>query len=376
MHQAADGGLARVRLAGGQLTSAGLLALADAASDLGDGSLELTSRGNVQVRGLAPGAEVELGLRLAAVGLLPSESHERVRNIVSSPLSGLDDVGRTDVSGLAVQLDVALCARPGLAALPGRFLFAIDDGRGDVAGLAADVTAFALNGPDFAVLVGRQSTGFVVPRAEIVAAMLAVAEAFLDQLSDLDAPVWRIAELPDGGQALLERLNLGPRIEAHLPPPPADPAPGPQIPPSRCMRGRRASTHAPTCVVLAPLGRLTADQARLLASSVASAGCRVTPSRSIVLIDASVATVEFERAGLAVRPDSPWLNVSACTGRPGCAKALADVQADARAEVEAGSDRFGGRRVRWSGCARKCGRPRNTEIDLIATENGYEVIAT
>jgi precorrin-3B synthase len=375
VHQAADGGLARVRLAGGQLTSAALLVLADAADELGDGSLELTSRANVQVRGLAPGAEVELGHRLAAVGLLPSQSHERVRNIVSSPLSGLDDSGRCDVSGLAGELDLGLCDRPRLAELPGRFLLAIDDGRGDVAGLAADVTALALAEQDFAVLIGGATTGFLVSRSEVVGAMLAVAEAFLDQISAGDVPVWRIAELPDGGQRLLERLDLGPRIRVEFPPFPMEPA-GPVIAPSQCTDAPLAGIRALTCVVLAPLGRLTAAQARLLAAAVTSDGCRVTPWRSIVLINAAVDVAEFERAGLGVRPDSPWLTVSACTGRPGCAKALADVQADARADVDAGSDRFVGRRVRWSGCARRCGRPRNTEIDLIATENGYEVIGT
>ena len=46
--------------------------------------------------------------------------------------------------------------------------------------------------------------------------------------------------------------------------------------------------------------------------------------------------------------------MSACAGRPGCAKALADVRADARAGLAAG--RFT-ERVHLSGCARRCGPP-------------------
>src|SRR5918911_2667097 len=65
-HAAADGGLARVRVPGGTLTGAQLRVLAGAARDLGDGALELTSRGNVQLRGLADGAAAELGERLPA----------------------------------------------------------------------------------------------------------------------------------------------------------------------------------------------------------------------------------------------------------------------------------------------------------------------
>ena len=54
-HPAADGALARVRVPGGLLTAAQLRVLAAAARQIGDGHLELTSRGNVQLRGLQIG---------------------------------------------------------------------------------------------------------------------------------------------------------------------------------------------------------------------------------------------------------------------------------------------------------------------------------
>jgi precorrin-3B synthase len=63
--------------------------------------------------------------------------------------------------------------------------------------------------------------------------------------------------------------------------------------------------------------------------------------------------------------------VTACTGRPGCASALADVRADALAvHATAGADAAP---VHWSGCARRCGRPAGTAIDMIATGSGYQV---
>src|SRR4051812_29203442 len=138
-HAAADGALARVRVPGGGLSSAQLAALASAARELGDGALELTSRGNVQLRGLAPGTEPELGDRLAGAGLLPSPTHERIRNVLASTLSGRTSGGVVDVRPWVPALDAGLCADPQLAGLPGRFLVTLDDGRGDVAGLGGGI---------------------------------------------------------------------------------------------------------------------------------------------------------------------------------------------------------------------------------------------
>ncbi|MGH3170277.1 MAG: nitrite reductase, partial [Trebonia sp.] len=82
--EAADGHLARVRLPGGRVTAAQLRTLAWLAGDLGDGRVELTSRGNVQLRALPADAAVRLTEELTAAGLLPSLDHDRVRNILAS----------------------------------------------------------------------------------------------------------------------------------------------------------------------------------------------------------------------------------------------------------------------------------------------------
>src|SRR3954451_1108831 len=176
-HTAADGALARVRVPGGLLTAAQLRALAAAAGDLGDGALELTSRGNLQLRGLTPGAEAALGDRLAAAGLLPSATHERVRNVLASTLSGRTDGGHLDVRPWVRALDAGLCADPDLAELPGRFLATLDDGRGDVAGLGGDVGLLALSPDVVALTLGGVDSGLRVPPAAAVPLALDAARA-------------------------------------------------------------------------------------------------------------------------------------------------------------------------------------------------------
>ncbi|MCF6476653.1 precorrin-3B synthase, partial [Nonomuraea sp. MG754425] len=209
VHEAADGPLARVRLPGGVVSAGQLRELAACAEEFGSGVIELTSRANVQVRGLRSPAA--FAARIAAVGLLPSAAHERVRNIVASPLSGRGPAGSSDVLALVRSLDRTLCARPRLAELPGRFLFALDDGSGDVLGLGADVTY----GDGRLLLASRDIGAAVEPRAA-VPLMIAAAEAFLDERPD-DAPhAWRIHELDDGPARIAARL-LGDTAPANAP---------------------------------------------------------------------------------------------------------------------------------------------------------------
>jgi precorrin-3B synthase len=375
---AADGSLARIRLVGGFLTARGLSTLADAADDLGDGRAELTSRGNVQLRGLAADAGPELGARLHTAGLWPSPSHERVRNIVATPLAGLDR--GTDLTALVHALDGALCATPRLSELSGRFLFALDDGRGDAAGLGPDVVIQPGGAEGDARHGGATRGGWVngLWAVDPVATAIAFAEAFLDERATQRSDAWRIADLIDGPSRVRARIAAIAGLDAHQagarqPDPvgtaPADPPPA----------GLVARYDGGAALVLAvPLGRLDSGQLRWLARAIESGAsavtrsgaARVTPWRGIVLPDADAAVRDAAAGlGFGVSADTPWAGVSACAGRPGCAKALADVQADARA----GLRRWPGRVVHWSGCERRCGRSARTEIDVVATATGYRI---
>jgi precorrin-3B synthase len=364
-HAAADGALARVRVPGGLLTGGQLRALAAAARDLGDGALELTSRGNVQLRGLADGAEAELGDRLAAVGLLPSASHERVRNVLASALTGRAG-GHVDVRPWVRALDAGICADPALAALPGRYLATLDDGRGDVAGLGGDVGLLALSPAEVALTLAGTDSGLRAHPDDAVALALAATRAFLDERAAQGGTAWRLAELDDGVAAVTARLSGRRGMTVDLPP---APTPGPV--------GAAAQHDGRTALVaVVPLGRLTADQAELLARLADEV--QLTPRRSVVVPDLAEdavddAAVALHRTGMVFDADSAWTRVTACAGRPGCAKSLADVRADAARAVADGTLPAGGARQHWAGCERRCGRPRGEVVDVVATGTGYRV---
>ncbi|MGW5163452.1 precorrin-3B synthase, partial [Nonomuraea wenchangensis] len=155
--------------------------------------------------------------------------------------------------------------------------------------------------------------------------------------------------------------------------------PGPGRLPStgagRPVAGRIAQRDGRVAVeAVVPLGRLTSAQALALADT--GHAVRLTPWRTVVLPDLSPAEADraekaLDAMGLVTDPASPWAGVTACAGRPGCAKALADVRADARHWVES-LDRAPATPVHWAGCERRCGLPRGPVVQLIATTNGYE----
>ncbi|AXE23664.1 precorrin-3B synthase [Streptomyces globosus] len=378
LHAADDGFLARIRIPGGILGADAARLLADAADRLGDGHIDLTSRGNAQLRGLGASCGGELAAVLERAGLLPAPGHERVRNVVASPLTGLDGRGRADVAPWVARLDRELCAEPAAAALSGRFLFAVDDGRGDVLSLSADANVLACGGGQALLWLGPggpDSRAARVAADDAPRAAVAAALCFLDAARAAGTRAWRVAELPPehrpDAAGLAARLAAA-GIPAEVVPLDAPQGPGGPEPLPGVVRGTSGGPAALS--VLAPLGRLDTAQWRLLAGL--SGRMRLTPWRGVVVPGlaagaADSALAALARAGLATAPDSPWRSVTACTGRPGCAKALADVRADARAVAARAT---GPLPVHWSGCERRCGHPRGTAwVDLVATGDGYAV---
>ncbi|MFE7035581.1 precorrin-3B synthase [Streptomyces sp. NPDC057621] len=374
LHAADDGALARVRIPGGVLTVRQAGALADAAERLGDGDVHLTSRGNVQLRGLAEGCGAALAEPLTAAGLLPSRGHERVRNIVASPLSGLDAQGFLDVRPWLTALDTALCASEAAQGLSGRFLFALDDGRGDLAGLEADVTVRAAADGGAQLALGSAGEALYISAGDAPRAALAAAEAFLEAARTGGTHVWRVAELALADDELT--AMVGRRLTAE------------GIGHERRVRETgRTDGPPPGAVgdalsVHVPLGRFSAPQWREL-TRVAIGELRLTPWRGVVLptpgttaAQRTGALARLDAVGLVTGPDSPWLRVGACIGRPGCAKSRADVRADATAtlgSVDAVNHRSG-LPLYWSGCERRCGHPRGERIDVVAApEGGYRL---
>jgi sulfite reductase beta subunit-like hemoprotein len=397
LHEAGDGALARVRLPGGRLGADALAALA-AGARLGNGIAELTSRASIQLRGLSEERAGELAEVLAAGGLLPSPAHDRVRNILASPFGGrvgggggagggpaggsagdeLAEGSGVVTDALVAALDRALCADAALAALPGRFLFAVDDGDGHVDGGAADVAlvATARDPRDSRVrlhLAGA-ATALVVDAPQAVEVALGAAHAFL-VLRARDAPeAWHVGDLPGGARELAAEIGTALAAAVDVP---AAAAAVPALGTRRQRDGRLAIT------VLPRLGRLGGDELAALAVLVRAAGDDVdaclSSGRTITFVDVEAdraATLErgLARLGLIVAEDSGWRGLSACSGAGACRRARIDVRGAAEARAaQRGPD---APREHWCACERACGAPLGAGVVRVVAGAGEPAGAT
>lgn len=199
-----DGAIVRLRLVGGLLPATTLVTLLDIADQHADGTVLLTKRTNLQLRGIdhADGC-VPAGLvdALTAAGFLPSPSHELVRNIMMSPMTGRVG-GQADLRPLARELDRRVCDEPALASLPGRFLFVLDDGRGDVGPRNLDLGVTAVDTGTVQLRIGTHLWGPLLSLDEAPEALVDLAVRFLAVAGGGPTAPWHVDELPGGGAEL------------------------------------------------------------------------------------------------------------------------------------------------------------------------------
>lgn len=362
---AVDGLLARVRVPGGYIATDAFEALGDLAETYGDGNLDITSRANVQIRGLSGASLRAFGAGLARAGLLPYEAHERVRNVVASPFAGYDASELVDVRATVRAFDDGLGRDAQLAALPAKFMVAIDGGGVHAAGARADLALRAVGTRDdarFALEVGGDDAGVTVPIAEGAALLLASARTALAvaRATTGDDRTWRIA----AGRRSGERSTIA----------------APRSP--RGVIPAQDDVHA-NVVPSVPLGRMTATQARCVAALARQTDCeiRLGAWRGIALVGVKRTSLDdvtttLDRIGLPLNNIAGFDGLAACAGTSGCGASQADVRADAvalAARVRAWQPGFAFA-LHVAGCEKRCAMRGGADLDLVARPGGYDLL--
>ncbi|WP_234681108.1 precorrin-3B synthase [Bradyrhizobium monzae] len=339
--QSGDGLVVRVRPFGGRLDAAQAAGLAHLAERHGNGLIDVTSRANLQIRGVSESTHRLLLDGLAQLTLLdPDADTEARRNILVTPFWRDGD----ETQALTAELEEALA--DSALELPTKFGFAIDDGKSRVlAGNSADVRIERDAAGGLLVRADGARFGRGVARGEAVTTALAVAR-------------WFVASgVRDGRGRMATHLAAG----AKMPEPlrgEAEPAP--------ILAAVRPGLYPQGAMVGVAFGQM--PHATLKQLSGCGRALRMTPWRMV--LSEGKRTMPTA-SGLITEAYDPALRVIACSGAPRCREAHADTRALAAAlapNIGAAS------RLHVSGCAKGCAHSGVAAITLIATGAGFDLV--
>lgn len=348
--ESGDGLVVRVRPALGQVTPDQARGLADLARRHGNGIVELTSRANLQIRGVTEAAHPALIDGLGTLGLLdPDPEVEGRRNIVLDPFRplGADDRQTRLAAGLARDMQ-----DPALAELPSKFGFVVDAGpHRRLDGVSGDIRIEAC-GDALIVRPDGHEKGRLAANVEDAVAMAH------------DLALWFFASggVGSDGRGRMARhiatgASLPPKLSGDLAPsPPAAPA--------------RPGLYTGGACVAAAFGQLEAEALHGLADAGAPV-LRITPWRMVFLPRTEDLGPFTNTLGLITDPDDPLLRVTACTGAPGCKQASVETRALARRLAEVlPRDKT----LHVSGCAKGCAHPAPANLTLVGCCGALDLV--
>lgn len=369
--QTGDGFVVRVKPRGGVLSLDQAEAIGELALRFGNGHLDLTGRANIQIRGVEAADHAKLVRELGTSGLLDrSSAAEAVRNVVASPLAGLDPQ-RPDIRPFTTALEQVLVREPALWALPAKWSFVIDDGgTWSLSSIPADVRFEAAS--DGSMVVGLAGSDLRAPclPTEIAAVASALCRFAIGQREPR-----RMKALAErhGAKQILAAANLAgaPRVHDAEPTLPQD------------VVGPYRLGTAVHFGVAVPFGHLDArDLLRLIdaARDAHAIDFRLTPWRGLVVTGlAEVAAARFEaavrRTALITEATDPRLAVAACSGAPACQRGTTPVRAEAA--TLARTSRIGATRgvaIHVSGCSKGCAHSGTAPWTLVGRDGHYDLV--
>jgi precorrin-3B synthase len=368
--ESGDGLIVRLKLTGGIVPLALATQIADWARRFGNGEIDLTARANLQLRGITTDSLPDLQHAIAGAGLLDENPDgEAIRNVIASPLAGLDPDAIVDIRPIVAALEARLTGDPTLYALPAKFCFAVDDGgRFSLGDVRADIRFEAVPGENFAVRLDGaldESLG-PCPPDKLVNVAVALAKACVDggesvrRMRDLVARI--------GAEAIARRVGLECGHKPSLGTKPKE------------IQILQSLTQAYVVVGMGlPFGRISAESLAGLAEDASRNGAkeiRLTPWRALLIPLPSREAANQLIGGLPkdvfiLDPADARRRVAACVGAPACQNATTAIRDDAGGLAPlVGEHSF----LHVSGCAKGCAHPRPALVTLVGCDGLYDLV--
>jgi len=394
--------MVRLRLPNGVIRAEQLALLAEAIDRCGEhGSADLTTRQNIQLRGLLLEDMAPLMAQLERVGLTSRQSgHDNPRNITGNPLAGIDPEEIIDTRPLVDAIQAALLGPAGPRNLPRKFNVAVG-GAPDSFLLHNDLAflpALREGELGFTVMVGgffsAQRNELAMPlglwlRAEQLPGFtLAVLHHFESEgnrqqrnksrlmylIDQLGLEAYRQAVLSTWVELATELAGASveafPHDGSHL----VNRAPRDGL---GVQHQKQAGLHWVGLHV--PMGRLNAEamtELASLASTYGSGELRLTEAQNALIVNVPSERLEALLAEPLLqrfRPDPSPLQAEAvsCTGNAYCSFALIPTKGTAQAVLEELEQRIElphAVRLHWTGCPNACGQPYMGQIGLMGAK--------
>jgi precorrin-3B synthase len=371
-----DGLLVRL-LPTGTIPLAAFAALCEAARMHGNGVIEVTSRGSIQIRGLSSASAPTFADTVAVLGIAATDGVP----ILCGPLAGLDSEEIFDPAPLAMELRGAI-ARHALAAQLSPKVSVVIDGGGAIglSAVAADIrlTATAKHGEvAFKIGVGGDEAhavalGRVAPLrgVETTLHLLGVIAQHggdaraRDVLANAGAHAFQ-SEIRD---LLLPSDSVSPKTERK---PTGDTAIG-------AFHLRDGTSAAGIGLAFGHADAALLERLVEAARAAGAIGLRAAPGRTLLAIglpqrSAPDFAATAECLGFITRADDQRRNVIACAGAPICASAHIAARALAPA-IAAGTAARGGT-IHISGCAKGCAHAGTATLTVVGGPEGCALIA-
>lgn len=365
-----DGLLVRLTPTGATIPCEVISALCVAARQYGNGILEVTSRGNIQVRGLSEESVSAFAEALAGMGAYFAEGVP----VACDPLAGLDADELVDARELSAGLRDALGVAPFASKLSPKVSVIVDGGGAlHLDALSADVRLRALSIDDVVrvhIAVGGDA-GAATPLGTV--ALTHVPETVL-RVFAVVAQHGSVARARDINKhalwkTLSDIVTDGPFLTTRHP---ADPI---------GVRALRDGTRAAGFGL--PFGHIDAGTLADFADAAAEAGAsglRTAPDRALLVIGVASDAVPrlqaaAEHLGFIVHRADPRRRVVACAGSPICASAeipsrtLAPKLAEIVAQVEGNTPV-----LHVSGCAKGCACSRATPLTVVGIDGRCGIV--